>query len=351
MRLHTPLHRWAALFLATLGCVPLTGCGGREESDEDAPAGGSAGSDSDGGAGAAGGGGAGGQGGGVIITGGTGGTTTSGGTGGFGRPLLIDGTPRQASACPNDEWLRPTATLETEHLDATLRLRLSQAWTEVALLEHGSIAAFARFTLHLLALGAPASLIESSNAALADETAHAKLAFSVASAYADRAIGPGALSLEGALDAASLRDVVVAAIHEGCVGETVSAIQAAEARQYVTHPALRAVLTTIAVDETRHAQLAWRFVQWALKRDGEDLARVVRSEFMRLRADVDRAPAPASLDARELELLAGGVVPERLGAQLRAESVRRVILPCAEALLVRPRVDVAHGASTQEAGV
>ena len=68
-------------------------------------------------------------------------------------------------------------------------------------MEHASVAAFARFTLHLMSLGAPAALVERSNAALADETLHAKLAFAIASGYAGRAIGPGPLAIDGAFAA------------------------------------------------------------------------------------------------------------------------------------------------------
>jgi len=58
-------------------------------------------------------------------------------------------------------------------------------------LEHASIAAFARFSLQLLSLGAPAGLIDDCTRALGDETAHARLCFQLASAYAGRAIGSG----------------------------------------------------------------------------------------------------------------------------------------------------------------
>ena len=332
MRLHARFDRWTALLLTTLGCAPLIDCGGRETTAEDPGAGGSGGGgggDAPDGGGGAGGSGTGGRGGG-IITGGTGGSLNPQ----PGRPFLIDGMARQASACRNDEWRDPNLALRTEHLDAGARLRLSEAWTQAALLEHGSIAAFARFMLQLLALGAPASLVEGANAAIAEETTHARLAFAVASAYAGQTLGPGPLCIERALEATSLRDVVVAAIREGCLGETVSAIQAAEALSYVTDPALRQVLMTIADDETRHAQLAWRFVQWALEQGDDEIRRAAREEFTRAASEII-ASSPRPLDARELGLLAGGAMPERLGEHVRAECVRRVILPCAEALFAR----------------
>jgi hypothetical protein len=337
MRIHVHFDQWTALLLATLGCTSITGCGGRETSDAEAGgasgAGGSGGGDTtDGGAGT---GGSGGRGGGIVTGGGPPPPPVPG------RPFLVDGTARRASACPNDDWLTAGLTLRTEHRDEARRLRLSHAWAQTALLEHGSIAAFARFTLQLLALGAPASFVEAANAAIADETKHAKLAFAVASAYGGRPTGPGTLAIEGALDAASLRDVVVSTIREGCIGETVSAILAVEALPYVSDPVLHQVLTTIADDETRHAQLAWRFVQWALERGDADVRSAARAEFERA-AEQRASSSYRPLDAEDVDLLAGGIIPDQLGQLLRAECMRRVIGPCADALFRDPaRVDFA----------
>jgi len=102
------------------------------------------------------------------------------------------------------------------------------AWREVGLMEHASIAAFARFTLALLAVGAPSELVMDSNAAAIDETRHAKLCFALASEYLGEPVGPGELCVEGALDGLSLEQLVVTTIAEGCVGETVAAVEAAE---------------------------------------------------------------------------------------------------------------------------
>jgi hypothetical protein len=201
-------------------------------------------------------------------------------------------------------------------------------------MEHASIAAFARFTLQLLALGAPAFLVESATRAMADETRHARLAFAVASAYAGRTLGAGPLAVDRALEATTLVDIVVAAVREGCIGETVSALHAAEARYYVTDPALQRVLTAIIDDETRHAQLAWRFVQWALERGGEKVRGAARAEFARAAsiASMEGSCPLSTFEPQELELLAGGAVPERLGRHLHAQGVLRVVVPCAEAM-------------------
>ena len=131
-------------------------------------------------------------------------------------------------------------------------------------MEHASVAAFARFTLELLSLGAPAELVAASQRALADEIRHAKLCFGLATAYAGHALGPGPLSSEGALGAQSLDAIVETAIAEACIGETLAAVEAAEAAAHATDPSVRRVLLAIARDEKRHAELGWRFLSWVL---------------------------------------------------------------------------------------
>ena len=128
------------------------------------------------------------------------------------------------------------------------------------------MAAFARFALQLLQLGAPPELVERTTAAMADETRHARLAFGIASAYAGEALGPGPLDIERSLDETSLVDVVRLVVREGCVGETVAALEAREAAEHAleSDPG-RDCLRGVADDETRHAELAWRFVAWALE--------------------------------------------------------------------------------------
>jgi hypothetical protein len=152
-------------------------------------------------------------------------------------------------------------------LSESERAALVAHWTKLGQMEHASIAAFARFNLQLLALGAPPQLVEACTAALADETAHAKLCFGIASAYAGHAIGPGPLDVSNSLELTSLADIVDLVILEGCVGETSAALDALESAESAADPVIRSAYARIADDEQRHAGLAFRFVQWALERD------------------------------------------------------------------------------------
>jgi len=249
----------------------------------------------------------------------------------IGRPFLVADAPRLAPRASRADWSEFAADVRLTDLEPTLRARLAEQWTRIALMEHASIAAFARFTLQLIGLGAPASLIERATAAMADETKHAKACFAVASNYAGERLGPGRLAIERSLDESSLQAIVLNTIREGCVGETVAAIEAREAAEYVADPALRELLLQIGADETRHAELAYCFVKWALAEGGPELERAVRAEFAALAAGV--LPAQRAGNDRDEALLRYGIVPDSLRQLIREQAITQVILPCSRVLL------------------
>jgi hypothetical protein len=188
------------------------------------------------------------------------------------------------------DWPRAEAPA-VAHLTQTERAALAQHFSWLGQMEHASIAAFARFQLQLLALGAPPALVEACNRALADETAHARLCFGIASAYAGRALGPGPLDVKYSLHAVSLVEVVDLVVAEGCFGETRAALEALEAADNARDPVIRACYARIADDEQRHAELAFRFVRWALDREPDAVTRRIRAA---LEAPPDGASAVAA---------------------------------------------------------
>lgn len=185
-----------------------------------------------------------------------------------GRPFLIAAKPRLASVVRNTNWtVDEIRHPRLDHLVPRERAVLADHWTSMGQMEHASIAAFARFSLQLLALGAPVELVQACTQALADETAHAKLCFALASAYAGHAVGPGPLDISNSLEVTTLGEVVDLVIAEGCFGETQAALEAIEAAASASDPVISAAYSRIAHDEQRHAELAFRFVRWALETD------------------------------------------------------------------------------------
>src|SRR5262249_9598845 len=121
-----------------------------------------------------------------------------------GRPFLVGLEARTAAAEHADrgwtqgglaldvEGLMPPLPVESERtpLPPDARAALARAWEADALLEHASIAAFSRFAMDLLAVGAPPDLITAALAAATDEVRHARLCFTLAQRYSGQVIAP-----------------------------------------------------------------------------------------------------------------------------------------------------------------
>jgi hypothetical protein len=255
----------------------------------------------------------------------------------FGRPFLVDDRARVAALVERADW-RASGTPEVASLPPSVRSGLARHWAEAARMEHASIAAFARFVLQLLALGAPPDLVVDAQRAMEDETRHAQLAFGLASAYAGADIGPGRLSTRGSLEAMDLRSILATTFAEGCIGETVAALDATEALEHVRDrdPAVAAVLATIAADEARHAALAWRSVAWMVRTFGQAARDALEDALRRaLAEEMRQSPGAREQEAgdRGGSLLERGVLAESVRAEIREEVLRGVVVPLAEALL------------------
>lgn len=246
----------------------------------------------------------------------------------IGRPFTVDAELRTAPAEARRDWLERGLRPDVALVPEAHRAEVIDYWHEVAAMEHASVASFARFVLELLAAGAPPELLHAASRAMDDETRHAKAAYALASAYAGRAVGPGPLDVSGSMARTSLEDMVRAAVREGCAGESAAAVEAYEASAMAVDPAVRGALATIAEDEEEHAELAFRFVRWALGRD-RALEAVVRDEIARLEAEVRVGEAPAGCR----RLLSWGVVRPSVRVAIRAEVVVRVVLPALRALV------------------
>ncbi|WP_437813236.1 ferritin-like domain-containing protein [Sorangium sp. So ce1078] len=245
----------------------------------------------------------------------------------IGRPLVVDGRPRAAQGAARDDWRAP-AELDVASLSPEVREDAAAHYAAVAALEHASVASFARFSLQLLALGAPAALVGEAHRAALDEVEHARLAYGIASRLAGRALGPGPL-LEAATAplGAGITEVVEALVEEGCVGETLGAAEGRELARIAGDRALSAALARIADDEERHAALSWRALSWMLATFGEPARAAAERAFSRAAARyaVDPAPGPAAHEAL-------GVLPASALGALRREVLAEVVAPCRAAL-------------------
>lgn len=219
-------------------------------------------------------------------------------------------------------------------MNAALRARAAADWAQVAQLEHASVASFARFTLQLLAVGAPPQLVEASLRAGLDEIAHARATFRLASRYAGAPVGPGPLPLHGnVLGDLSLAAIAAATVTEGCVNETIGALEAAEAAAGCEDAEVRDVLNRIAEEEARHGELAWAFVRWALGVGGDDVRRAVGAAFETVfqNGAALQVPAPPA-DPDAVELRRQGLLTERERHEIRLRGLREIVRPAAAQL-------------------
>lgn len=251
-----------------------------------------------------------------------------------GRPLRVDGVARTAEAVSRTDW-GASEGARTDTLDPVTRAALVHAWRADALLEHASVAAFGRLTLELMAHGAPADLVRDAQRAGLDEVAHAEGCFALVTRLKGEPVGPGPLDLTGMV---LLRDLAVCAVdaaREGCVGETVSALLAQRQAERASDPAVRALLTKIAEDEARHAELSWRVVAWAMRKGGARVRDAVSAALRERVSSVVGLPRPdgrpEGVDRAQWERFGRLEATERDTA---LDAIRReVLVPCTVALL------------------
>jgi len=255
-----------------------------------------------------------------------------------GRPFSVGAEARRAPVVPRRDWTALDAGSPFE-LDDELREALARDWQRDAVLEHASIASFARLTLELMALGAPPDLVEAAQQASIDEIAHTKLCFWLASRYSNGPLGPGVLEIDGALlPNPDLARLAAETVREGCVGETIGALLAAEQLRAAVDPDVRQVLARIAADEARHAELSWKIVNWAVALGGARVLHAVAEAF-ELATTAYSPPNSDDVDSASIDpqdaadwRAHGRLLPnERSRAVVAA--FRDVIRPCARALL------------------
>jgi hypothetical protein len=250
----------------------------------------------------------------------------------IGRPLVVDGEIRAAEPCERTDWTMPGLAIPLAGLDAATREIIAEHWLTVGALEHASVASFARFTLELLALGAPSDLLAETQRAGFDEVEHARMAYAVASVYAGRKLGPDVLNLAAVPVRADAREIIPSLVAEACVGETLGVAEAIDLTGRARDVAMARVYARIAADEARHAELAWRTLAWLLAGADEETAALTGRAFAETIAAASRDPAPRERALPEHGLLASSQI-----GFLRRRALREVVEPCVAALLGEAR--------------
>ena len=184
------------------------------------------------------------------------------------------------------------------HLPPEVRGALARLWTQSARAEHASVPAFSRLSLSLVALGAPAYLVEAAHRAALEEIVHARLAFSLASAYAGEPVGPGPLpELQDAraVTATSPAELCAESLIDGCLLEGTAAEVARRALARARDDQARTALAIIARDEASHTALAWDVVHWCRAEGGEPVRRALGAALRMAPATIKSPTIPAAL--------------------------------------------------------
>lgn len=234
-----------------------------------------------------------------------------------------------------------------DDLPPSLRAELGAHWAKRGQTAYASIASLARFSLELLALGAPHDLVTGAQTAMGDKLEHARLCFGLATTLGGRPVGPGPLSVQGTLEGGSLAEVVKFAVTEGCVGETLAALEGAEALTLASDRAVCEVLTKVCDDERRHAELAWRFVRWALDAGGEEAYETAAEALLRA-LEMGETSDDGESDGESLSI-AFGRLPGRFRAELRRRALCEVVGPCAEQVLATATPTASPGIDAEAA--
>jgi hypothetical protein len=193
-----------------------------------------------------------------------------------------------------------TCTVVLDQLEDAPR-GVADQWRENGKTEHASVAAFARLTLDLMALGAPPTLIAAANQDALDEIRHTELCFSLACALDGKSVSPGPFPEAQRVATLprsrtlALANLAVDSLVDGALHEGVSARIIARLAQRCSVPAIRAALKEIAADEGRHAAHGWAVVGWCLDEGGSSVGEALLGAIRALPKQMNsQLPKPAS---------------------------------------------------------
>jgi hypothetical protein len=197
------------------------------------------------------------------------------------------------------------------------------AWAAAGAGEHASVAAFARLSLQLMALGAPNALLRDVHQAALDEVKHAEQCWALAQCFGGARVTAGPFPFQDSLSTrVGLAQLAADAVREGCLAETLGAHVLSVAAEHAPDAAVQRVLSSMAEEETRHAVLSFRIVAWALQSGNSEVRASVRAAF--------EAPWPR-VDVKELSRRSQ--VDEQRLAAAAEQGAREILSPAAAHLL------------------
>ena len=154
------------------------------------------------------------------------------------------------------------------------------------------------------------------------------MAFGIACGLLGVPVGPDRMSIHPQL-AQNLKELAVSTFTEGAIGESIAVVLAANQRVHATEPLICEFLDRVITDESKHAELAWQTLRWCLQKD-PSIANAL------LDIDLDKVIEPfLHCESRSIPSL--GILDTRMHRRIVKQSLRDVVQPSLDALVVRYR--------------
>jgi hypothetical protein len=210
-------------------------------------------------------------------------------------------------------------------------IEVANQWRENGKTEHASVAAFARLTLDLMALGAPPSLIKAANQDALDEIRHTEICFALATAIDGQRLSPAPFPEAQRVATLprnrtlALAKLAVDSLIDGALHEGVSARIIAKLAQRSEVSEITAALKEIAADEGRHAAHGWAVVEWCRLEGGEAVEHALLGAIRALPHEMhSELPAAAAGGAWEVWGIHGNQLEAEEYQKARADVIARV---------------------------
>lgn len=213
-------------------------------------------------------------------------------------------------------------------LDGDLAALLAAQWEQRAKAEWASVPAFLQLADQLRIAGAPTTLVQRALASAEDELRHAVGTARAAVVYSGSPISLGQVTSATRAPATGRNALVRLAVEswvDGCLGEGKAARAASREAQAADTPQVAELQSMIAVDEARHADLAWDVLRWTIEAGGDDVRHA-------LDAVREAAPMEMTGSGAQADLSSHGLLSEDVHRAM-GESLQQEALPKLDALI------------------
>jgi hypothetical protein len=138
-----------------------------------------------------------------------------------------------------------------------------------------------------MAHGAPPELLAETHRAALDEIRHAQTCFAIARGITGKTHVAGDLDVSRASTDTTIEALARWTLRDGCLGETAAAMELDALARDTEDEDVAAAIAGMARDEHRHAELAWRILDFAIDEDARAAWRAIDDEELFTRTPLE----------------------------------------------------------------